>query len=314
MSGVKVVSPFDRILYLKTLPQIASLSSGQVTRLAYEAEEVHFGPQDVLFSPEDARLSFYILAEGQARVERGDGSSFVAGPGDMIGFIAMLAGGTDARGVAENEVVALRLTQARILEMLEEDFDALQNTIRNLARIHLQLLERTIGGSQRAPWPRAIPLPADRDLDLLERLLLIRQGDLFQALGLEAVVLMATSMQLKRWPAGSVLWEPGERSGALYLIVQGGVEAQLANGESFEAGLGYPLGNIESLAQKPRWYRAVARSEVATFRADHETFFDVMEDDFEVAEAFMQAMAKGILAAVDQLAARGEKLEVLAPS
>ena len=90
-------------------------------------------------------------------------------------------------------------------------------------------------------------------------------------------------------------------------IIDGEIEAQLEDGTSFQAGLGYPVGNLESLAHQPRWYRPVARTDVVALRADHETFFDVMEDDFEVAEAFLKAMSHGILAAQNAFVARGEK-------
>ena len=125
---------------------------------------------------------------------------------------------------------------------------------------------------------------------------------------------MATSMEERRWTAGETLWEIGDAPGAMYMIVDGEVEAELADGQRFVAGRGYPLGNIETLAQKPRWYRPVARTDLVALRADHETFFDVMEDDFEVAETFLQAMAQGIVGSLDALAARDEPLQALDPS
>ncbi|RKZ13133.1 hypothetical protein DRQ53_00590 [bacterium] len=314
MSTVRQISPFDRILYLRSLPQLQQLSSATVTRLAYEAEEVQFDNGEVLYSPETTDPHFYILVSGSVRVERTPESGFEAGPGDTIGFVSMLAGTPRATAAARGEVVALRLPLARVLEGLEEDFLVVQNSIRNLARIQQRLLLKVIGGSRRAPWTKSIPIPRDRDLDLLERLTLIRQGDLFAAVGLEAGVMMATSMQQERRAAGAALWEIDDASGTMCIIVDGEVEAELADGQTFTAGPGYPLGSVESLAGIPRWYRPVARTDIVTFRVDHETFFDVMEDDFGVTEVFLQAMAQGILASIDVLVQRGEPLQVLDPS
>ena len=140
-------------------------------------------------------------------------------------------------------------------------------------------------------------IPEGRPFDLLERLIMIRQGNLFAAVGLEAAVMMATSMREVRWPAGEVVWEPGEASGSMFIIVTGEVDADLGDGQTFLAGPGYPLGNLESLAHHPRWYRAIAKTDVIAFRADHETFFDVMEDDFEVAETFLREVSGGIVTA-----------------
>jgi CRP-like cAMP-binding protein len=314
MSGVNLVSPFDRIVYLKTLPQLGRLDSQQVSRLAHEAEEVTFERGDALFSPEMESRAFHIITSGTVAVRREGGGEYQVGPGDAIGLVAMLAGRCNLSAVAATGVVALRFTLPRVLELLEEDFDLLQNSIRNLARVHMALLERVIAGSHRAPWKEGLEIPDDRGLDLLERLILIRQGGLFRTVGLEAAVMMATSMREERWPAGTALWEIGDPGGAMFMIVAGEVEATLENGDRFEAGLGYPLGNIESLAQRPRWYRPVARTDLVALRADHETFFDVMEDDFEVAEAFLQAMALGIVNSLDMLASRGEPLQRLDPS
>ena len=128
------------------------------------------------------------------------------------------------------------------------------------------------------------------------------------AVGLEAGVMMATSMKQVSWKAGETLWRPGDPGGSMFMIISGEVEAELEDGQTFEAGLGYPLGNIESLAHAKRWYTPTARTDVVALRADHETFFDVMEDDFGVAEAFLSAMCRGILGAQQTLIDRGISL------
>ena len=297
MSGVRLVSPFDRILYLKTLPSLGQLSNAEAIQLAHDAEEVHFRSGEDLISPDRLSKSFYVIASGTARMDRDGERRFTARAGDTIGLIDMLAGGTGISATAETNIVALRFTLGRILEMLEEDFELLQTTIRNLASLQQRLLARLIAGSRRAPWSRPLEIPRDRDLDVIERLTLIRQGALFSSVGLEASVMMAMGMKQEFWPAGKALWEIGDPAASMLIIVEGEVDAYLEDGQSFEAGLGYPLGNIESLAQKPRWYRPVPRAELVTLRADGESFFDVMEDDFEIAEVFIRSMAHGILGA-----------------
>jgi len=314
MSSVQIVSPFDRILYLKALPSLGRLSNAQASRLAHDAEEVHFGSGEDLISSDEPSTCFYVIASGVARMARDGDHRFTARAGDTIGLVDMLAGGTGISATAESNVVALRFTLARVLEMLEEDFELLQSTIRNLANVQQRLLARMIAGTRRAPWSRSLEIPRDRDLDVIERLTLIRQGTLFNEVGLEAGVMMAMGMQQQVWPAGKALWEIGDPSGWMLMIAEGEVDGHLDDGKSFEAGLGYPLGNIESLAQKPRWYRPVARTELVTLRADGETFFDVMEDDFEVAEVFIRAMSHGILRAMDTLAASGEPVGPIGPA
>lgn len=314
MSSVQIVSPFDRILYLKSLSSLGRLSNTQASRLAHDAEEVHFGKGEDLISSDELSTAFYVIASGVANMERDGVQQLTAGAGETVGLVDMLAGGTGISATAETNVVALRFALPRVLEMLEEDFELLQSAIRNLAGVQQQLLARMIAGTRRAPWSRSLEVPRDRDLDVIERLTLILQGTLFNEVGLEAGVMMAMGMKQQVWPADEALWEIGDPSGTMLMIVEGEVDGHLEDGRSFEAGLGYPLGNIESMAQNPRWYRPVPRTELITLRADHETFFDVMEDDFEVAEVFVRAMSHGILRAMDTLAASGETIGAIGPN
>jgi CRP-like cAMP-binding protein len=297
MTGVRLISPFDRILYLKSLPELGELSSEQIARIAGTAEEVQFEAGETIYGPGNVPAFFYVIASGTVELRRTEGPVQTFGAPESIGFVEMFAEGSITSAVAATDMVTLRFSKQDLLEVFEEDFELLQNSIFNLARYQHSLLRQVIGGTQRGDWKQVVEVPEGRPFDLLERLMLIRQGDLFAAIGLEAAVMMATSMKEVKWSSGDVLWEPGDPSGAMFLIVTGEVDGGLEDGQSFLAGPGYPLGNLESLAHVPRWYRPVAKTDVIAFRADHETFFDVMEDDFEVAEAFLKAMSTGILGA-----------------
>jgi CRP-like cAMP-binding protein len=308
MSGVRQIGPFDRILYLKSLPGIGALTSEQVARVATGARELNFEAGQNIFEPGEVVRRFMVLATGAANLHRQDTPVERIVAPQTVGLMETLAENSTTGLVAESDVVALSFERTDILELLEEDFDLLQTTVQSLAEYQLRLLRQVIAGTVRGEWEPLVEIPTDRPLDLLERLIMIRQGDLFSAVGLEAAVMMATSMKQVEWAAGDVLWERGDPSGAMYLIASGEIEAQLDDERSFVARPGYPLGNIELLAHQPRWYRPVARTDIIGFRADHETFFDVMEDDFEVAETFLKAMATGILGAENAIMRSGRRL------
>jgi CRP-like cAMP-binding protein len=308
MTGVRHISPFERILYLKSLPELGELSSEQIVRIAASAEEIQVEAGQTIYAPGNAPSDFCVLASGAVDLRHdGDSIHSIRAP-ESIGFVEMFAEGAIFTAVAATDTVALRFSRQDLLELFEQDFALLQNAIFSVARYQHSLLRQVIGGTRRGNWEQLVEIPQGRPFDLLERLILIRQGDLFAAVGLEAAVMMATSMKEVKWSAGEVLWEVGDASGAMYLIVTGEVAGQVEDGQNFEAGPGYPLGNLESLARHPRWYRAVANTDVIAFRADHETFFDVMEDDFEVAEAFLKAMSTGILAAQEAVIRAGGNL------
>ena len=308
MTGVRQISPFDRILYLKSLPELGELSSEQIARMAGVADEVQFEAGETIYEPGNVPSSFYVIASGTVDLQRTDGPVQTFGAPESMGFVEMFAEASNTGAVAATDMITLRFSRQDLLEVFEEDFELLQNSIFNMAKYHLSLLRQVIGGTRRGDWEQVVEIPEGRPFDLLERLIMIRQGDLFSAVGLEAVVMMATSMKEVHWSAGDVLWEPGDPSGAMFIIVTGEVEAHLDGDESFHAGPGYPLGNLESLAHQPRWYRPVAQKDIIALRADHETFFDVMEDDFEVAETYLKAMATGILSAQEAVIRAGGKV------
>jgi len=296
------------MLYLKSLPGMDRLTNEQVVRLAAEGEEVLFEAGQSMVNPGSVPNALHVIVTGTVEMTRGEAKGQRYPAPETIGFVEMFAEDSVTHIVAHTHVSALKFSRASVLEMFEEDFELLQNTIRSVARFQLTLLRLVIGGTRRAPWKPLIDVQPGRTLDLLERLIMIRQGDLFTAVGLEAGVMLATSMKQVSWKAGEVLWRLGDPSGSMFMIIAGEVESQLEDGQSFESGLGYPLGNIESLAHTPRWYTPTARTDVVALRADHDSFFDVMEDDFEVAEAFLTAMCRGILAAKQALIERGLSL------
>ena len=305
MTGVRTISPYERMLYLKALPGLDTLTSEQVARLAAEGKEVHFEAGQSLVNPGTVPNELHVIATGTVELVRGKAKALRYSAPETVGFVEMFAEDSVTHASALTDVTALRFSRANMLEIFEEEFELLQNVLRTVARYQLSLLQLVIGGSRRAPWKPLIDVRPDRELDLLERLILIRQGDLFTAVGLEAGVMLATSMKQVAWKKGEVLWRPGQPSGSMFMIISGEVEARLEDGQTFEAGLGYPLGNIESLAHAPRWYTPTARTDVVALRADHDSFFDVMEDDFQVAEAFLNAMCRGILAAQQVFVERG---------
>lgn len=308
MSPLRLVGPIDRILYMKSLPTLQGMGLRETAQVARHAREMTFRQGETILDAESELRTVHIVVSGIVRVTRRGVRLLDCGPTDNIGLLAALArdrAGLEA--VAETDLVTLAIEFEALLDLFEENFQLLQNTIRNLAVFQRAMLEHVVDGSVRRPWFEFGPHRQGRSIDLVQRLLLLRQGGVFRRIGLEALALMASGMEEQVWPEGHVFWERGDPSGQLFVIVSGEVECELdARYGSFRAGLGYPLGNLETLGQSPRWYRPVALTPVVTLRGNHETFFDVLEDDFDVALDFIAAMAAGALDTLEQLSGRSQ--------
>jgi CRP-like cAMP-binding protein len=308
MSDPRFVGPIDRLLYLRTLPQLQGIATRDLTVLSRQAEEVVLRRGDLVLREGELVDRFFVIVSGRVAVF-GHGREIVScGGGENVGIIPALSRVEphfEAR--AATETVALAFELDAILAALEENFRLLQNMLRNVASYHLQIMPQIVAGSRRVPWTgEAVSLP-DRSLDAVERLVLLRRGNIFRNLGLEALMLMATSMHQERWTEGTEFWQPGETADHLLVILEGEVECRLPDGGTFEAGRGYPMGNLETLARGERWYTPVARTDVTTLRGNHEALFDVLEDDFDVALDFLSAVAAGAMKAVETLAERSAR-------
>jgi hypothetical protein len=136
-------------------------------------------------------------------------------------------------------------------------------------------------------------LVATHRIDLVARLRVLRTSSIFRRAGVGSLVQMATSIEERRLPAGSVLWNAGDPSGFFYLVIDGTIACRRPGGATFFAASGYPLGNLESQAGEPRWYTAVAETPVILLRGNTEGFRDILEENPDVAMDFLGLVALG---------------------
>lgn len=303
MSDPQFVGPIDRLLYMRTLPQVAGLETRELAIMARQATEVYLRKGEIALREGDPVDRMYLIVSGEIALSSRGVEIMRCEPGDNVGIIPALARSEpryEAR--ATQDTVALALGIDTMIAAMEDNFSLFQNSLRALAGFHLQMMPSIIGGTRRAPWVGEGMRVPDRPLDVVERLVLLRRGNIFRNLGLEALVLMATSMEQQRWPAGTELWKPGDPADHLLVILDGEAIGTLDDGETFEAGRGYPLGNLETLARGERWYTATATTDLITLRGNHEALFDVLEDDVDVAMHFMESVAAGAMNALELLA------------
>lgn len=292
----RFVGPFDRVLYLKTLPGVEDLSVGELAVMARQTRERRFRKGDVLLREDEPMDALHLVVEGRVRVEKNGVTEHIAGPQDDVGTLHWLAqeqGGVTA--VAEADTLTLEIPTAAMAEIFEDHFTILSSFIRGLADEVYQRLRHTAKGDHKSIWPQDEELP-DRALDLVEKIVLLRRSPVFKGTSLETLAMMAESMEQTEFAPGETIWKQGDPAGSVFLILCGTVECTMEDEDRiFTCGAGYPMGNIESMAGHPRWYTAVAKDRVCGLQGFTSKFLDVMEDHHDLAMTFLGLMAAGTL-------------------
>lgn len=296
------VSPLERAVFLRGLEQLRGADPQQVAVIAHSAEERFYRRGQTVAHPDRMPHSVQIIVNGTVVAEGDEHRGARLGPGDTLGGLTVLSRSEQGfLAVAETDVTTLEVEAEDIFEFYEDRFDVFAIALRNICRELLRLRSRIADGTVLSP--RAGTVLPQRDLDLVERLVLMRRSGIFQRTSMDAIVRLARSLRELRFDAGTTLWRAGDASGYMFIVMEGRVSCRLPDGRTFFAGVGYPLGNLENHAREPRWYDAVVDEPIRVFRAESDTFYDVLEDHFEVALDFMASVAANLLRVSKELEA-----------
>src|SRR6185295_13138884 len=192
------------------------------------------------------------------------------------------------------DTLALEVEADAALEIFEDHFPILHHVLREVCRWLLDLVARL--PSERYPEifpPFEVPRAHTGDLDLVERILFLRQVSPFTRSSINALAELSRGMAEVTFPPGTRLWEEGEASGSLLLVVSGTIHCAARRGEAvFGTGPGAPMGAVESMAERPRWYAATTETKVTALQGNIEGLIDVFEDNFDMAMDYLATMAR----------------------
>ena len=283
-------TPLDRLIMLRTLPNLSVVAGRGLTFIAARASENHYDTGELLFRPDEPVTSVHFIAEGKVRVEQ-EGLHLVDVEAPFgVGFLPILSSSDVGQTTSALEpTVTLAITREDLFEIIEDDPTFMENGIRQLAKQFSELqTELEIAGHVTRSEPEETPYPIN-ELDLVERLDLMLGGP-FANVNLEPMVQLARGAEEVRVEAGEVLWEEGDESTCGLHIVHGVVACESAT-RKFRMGPRSVLGISESHGRIPRSYRAVAETRVVALRSRTEGFFDVLEDNFALASEYLNFMS-----------------------
>jgi CRP-like cAMP-binding protein len=284
---------FERALYLKKLPLFGSLPSSQLLVLAEYARPRAFGRGRHLLREGEPIGAIYFVTEGKVHLRRQGRELGHALPGSAVGGLGLFARdetGIEAR--AEAETRTLELDAETLREVFEDHFAILRHVLRESCRQLIDLMIETQSSMPPVMAPRHARLPRS-ELDLVERIFFMRQAPAFAGSSIDALAELSRGTTEVRLAPGSVLWREGEPSDHVLLLMSGEVECKVErHGFSYRSGPGTPLGSLDALAERPRWYTAAAAGEVVALRGEIGGLIDVFEDHFEMAVDFLAAISQ----------------------
>ncbi len=296
------IGSIERLLHFKKIPTLGMLSAQDLTALSEQAQERFFPEGSQLLREGEPVHAVYFVVEGKVRQRRRGLVMGEVGAGSGVGGLGVLA--RDDQGleaVALADTMTLELEADALIEVLEDNFSILRHLLREISRLLIDTASHARRVDPVVPAP-----PAGRDLDLVERIIFLRQAAPFRRASINALAELARGMTELHFQQGVTLWEEGEPARILYMIVSGQVAcASPARGLEFSFGPGTPVGAVESIADVPRWYRAVTATPLVALSGDADGLFDVIEDNFEMGLDYLAVMSQWLISLLEQRAEAG---------
>jgi CRP/FNR family cyclic AMP-dependent transcriptional regulator len=285
----------SRIVQLRAMPGFAVLDVETLELLAESSRVRRFRKGDAILALGAPVEHVYLAIEGGIESRRGSLKLDIENFGG-VGFLSLLAG--DARGVdaiATGDVRVLEVRAETALRVMSESFVITRIAIRSLAR---QLVARwgAMPPSDGPPQDVDVGTKRDKPLTLVQRLLMLRRTPLGRYANLDASSEMARAMTEVHVAAGETLFAKGDPSTFWLGVEFGRVRCDGATGEVGWVGARKVLGVLESWADTPRSFAAIAETELVVHRIDVASMLAVAEIHPEMGVQLARLLARQLVA------------------
>jgi len=287
----RFITPFERIVYLRSLNLMGQLDMASLVGLAEAAGEAMFSAGEDLIRADEPVLGAFVLISGSVDEYRGGkhaGTWTAPTWAGMIGLQARLQSGL--RLTAKTDVVALEVDRDGLAEVLSNDPQLLAQIITFMAGM---LLDSTDGLPADPANPPDAPLgdlPGD-ELGIVGRLSFLSEAGLFRGANLDALIPLARGLRQLRFEPGEPMWEIGDPASAGHYLRYGRVRTIREDGVEVTVGAGHGVGLVDALANRPRRYRAVAETVVVAYEISSEALLGTAAQHPELGRRVIQGFA-----------------------
>ena len=289
----------ERVLALRSFPGLSEVDPTHLALLAEVARERVFAKGATLITPGTPVHAMHLIREGEVRALR-DGIArrrFAAGA--IVGGIGALT--RDPKGnhvVATTDTRTFEIARDDFSDVLEESFSLLLAALRGMVRAALEC-RRSISGDAGFSAPILDAQRAPSELGIVERAMFVRRLMTYGSARVEALAELAREMRVVRVPAGTEIYAEGDDAPYSLLLYSGVVGGQTSAEQRFRLGPDSVVGGMDSIAGEPRWYRAVADTDVVALRSDTSHLIDVLEDHPDMGIDMLRAAARSLASLQD---------------
>jgi CRP-like cAMP-binding protein len=112
----------DDVALLERVPTLRLLGTNALRMLAIGSEQRGFARGDVLFNTGDEADAGFVVQRGAFRIEDGAGAEMIAGPGALIGELALIAAmRRPSTATAVEHSAVIRIARSLFQRVLESD-------------------------------------------------------------------------------------------------------------------------------------------------------------------------------------------------
>lgn len=267
--------------------------------LAEYTTERSFRANEVVFKAGQTPDEIYFVVSGEVEV-RGESFSRRLGPKTAVGGLSAYAEEAmtfDVVAVAPTMTLALAVDDS--YDIFEDHFPILKAVLMALSRETSEL--RTRLGPAAGFSNEILDDPPDGGkLDLVQRMAALYQALRFARAHLESIADLAREAREVRYAAGYVLWREGDAADYMLVIIRGKIDCTTEAGQQFSLGPEDAAGTAANLAKTPRWYKATVSRDLVALHVRHESFYDILEDRFELAMEVVTGLSRFVLSLVEQ--------------
>jgi CRP-like cAMP-binding protein len=117
-----MLTTVEKVLFLMRAPVTADATTDALSRLAMLAPEVEIALGQKLFSAGDTPDAMYVILDGAVRVDGAEAGSRLAGPGEVVGGVALFGPGPHlASATAVVTTRVLKIERADLQDLCDED-------------------------------------------------------------------------------------------------------------------------------------------------------------------------------------------------
>ncbi len=129
-----MLTVLEKVDLLRKAAIFCGVPTPGLARVAAIANEVTFAPKQMLYREDSPADSMFFLLDGEVELLRSKHRTQINGQGQVLGAVALLAGGTHAESaVAAQPTCTLQLDRQEFFDAMAEDFNVTRGVLQALA-------------------------------------------------------------------------------------------------------------------------------------------------------------------------------------